>query len=266
MVVPGDIIDFFLENLPSLELQAEELPLEILFENSDALVLNKARGMVVHPGPGNRSATLVNGVLFYVQKFEGFDEGDIRPGIVHRLDKDTTGVLILAKNIQAHSFLANQFKARQTQKMYYALGKVTPRGRQTLQYYSLPREIRNVLGRDPKNRQKFTVLPQSSGRGKEAVSIIRLLGHNDGATLGLFEIKLVTGRTHQIRVHLASLGYPISGDALYGRDSGPLLLHARSLSITLPGEDYPRTFIAPLPSDFPEEFARKIESKESGHG
>ena len=219
----------------------EAIPLEVLFENDDVLVVNKPAGMVVHPSPGHTSGTLVHAALAHAPEMLGVG-GEHRPGIVHRLDKDTSGVIILAKNDAAHHFLQAQFKDRTTRKVYLALvegAPPTPAGR-----------IEAPIDRDPAHRKRMKVVPP--GKGRPAVTEYRTLETFLHHTL--LEAHPLTGRTHQIRVHLAFLGCPVVADTLYGRrrTSLPLkrhFLHAYSLTIRLPGEKQPRTFIAPLPPD-----------------
>ncbi len=222
-------------------LAAQPMPLDILFENEDVLVLNKPPGIVVHPSPGHEDGTLVNAVLAHVPNLEGVG-GEIRPGVVHRLDKDTSGVLIFAKNERALRFLQDQFRAREAHKTYLALvdgAPPTPTGR-----------VEAPIGRDPSRRKQMAVLPP--GKGREAVSEYETLERFAAHTLLAFYPH--TGRTHQIRLHCAFLGCPIVADRVYGRrkPSLPLkrhFLHAWKLQIRLPGEESPREFIADLPDD-----------------
>jgi 23S rRNA pseudouridine1911/1915/1917 synthase len=223
------------------ELLGEDIPLDIVFENDDVVVINKPAGMVVHPGAGHQSGTLVHAILGYDPEMEGIG-GEDRPGVVHRLDKDTSGLLILAKNDAAHHWLEDQFRERKVAKTYLALvdGKPpTPSGR-----------VEASIGRDPSHRKKMAIVP--AGKGREAVSEYRTLESLPRHTL--LEFHPLTGRTHQIRVHCAFLGCPIAGDRVYGwkQPSLPLdrhFLHASRLRITLPGEHEPRQFDAPLPPD-----------------
>ena len=223
------------------ELAPEDIPLDVLFENADVLVVNKPAGMVVHPSPGHSSGTLVHAALAHAPEMAGVG-GKHRPGVVHRLDKDTSGVIILAKNDAAHQFLQAQFKARTTHKVYLAIvdgAPPTPTGR-----------IEAPIDRDPAHRKRMRVA--TPGKGRAAVTEYRtveaFLHHT------LIEARPLTGRTHQIRVHLAFVGCPVVADPLYGRRRPSLpiarhALHAYSLTIRLPGEDAPRTFTAPLPAD-----------------
>lgn len=223
------------------DLVAENIPLEILFENDDLLVVNKPAGMVVHPAAGHASGTLVNAVLGYDPGIEGIG-GEERPGVVHRLDKETSGLILLARNERAHRWLQDQFRLREVEKIYLALvdGKPpTPAGR-----------VEAHIGRDPSHRKRMAVVPES--RGREAISEYRTLESFEAHTL--LEVHPLTGRTHQIRLHCAFLGCPIVGDEVYGRKkpSVPLdrhFLHAFRLKIVLPGERESRFFEAPLPDE-----------------
>ncbi len=222
-------------------LQPEAIPLDVLYEDAHVLVVNKPAGMVVHPAAGHDSGTLVHAVLAHVPELEGVG-GEKRPGVVHRLDKDTSGVIVLAKNDTAHRFLQKQFRLREVHKTYLALTDghpPTPEGR-----------IEAPIGRDPSHRKRMAIVP--AHRGRPAVSEYHTLQRF--AAHSLLAVHPVTGRTHQIRVHLAFLGCPIVGDSVYGRRKASLpikrhFLHAHRLRITLPGEHEPRTFEAPLPAD-----------------
>jgi 23S rRNA pseudouridine1911/1915/1917 synthase len=223
------------------DLIPEQIPLDILFENEDLLVINKPAGMVVHPAVGHASGTLVNAVLGYDPEIEGIG-GEERPGVVHRLDKETSGVILVAKNERAHRWLQDQFRLRKTEKTYLALveGKPpTPSGR-----------VEAYIGRDPSHRKKMAIVPES--RGREAISEYKTLESFKAHTL--LEFHPLTGRTHQIRLHCAFLGCPIVGDEIYGRKKhsipmGRHFLHAWRLKILLPGEEQPKFFEAPLPDD-----------------
>ncbi|MCS6994338.1 MAG: RluA family pseudouridine synthase [Anaerolineales bacterium] len=220
---------------------AERIPLAVLFENEDLLIVNKPAGMVVHPAAGHDRGTLVNAVLGYDPHIEGIG-GEERPGIVHRLDKDTSGLIVIAKNERAHRWLTEQFKTRRVEKTYLALvdGKPpTPTGR-----------VEAPIGRDPHDRKKMAIVKAEKGR--EAVSEYRTLESFPHHTL--LEFHPHTGRTHQIRLHCAFLGCPITGDVTYGHRKPSLdlnrhFLHAWRLKLTLPGESAPRLFEAPLPPE-----------------
>lgn len=220
---------------------AEEIPLDIVFENDDLIVVNKPAGMVVHPAAGHSSGTLVNAVLGYDPEF-GEISGEERPGVVHRLDKETSGLIVMAKNDAAHRWLQDQFRLRKVEKVYLALvdgAPPTPMGR-----------VEAAIGRDPSHRKKMAILPP--GKGREAVSEYKTLESFKSHTL--LEFHPLTGRTHQIRLHCAFLECPIVGDKVYGRKSQSVqldrhFLHAARLKITLPGEKKPRQFEAPLPED-----------------
>ena len=222
-------------------LLAEAIPLDVVFENDDLLVVNKPAGMVVHPAAGHASGTLVNAVLGHDPEIEGIG-GEERPGVVHRLDKETSGLILLAKNERAHRWLQDQFRLRKVEKTYLALvdGRPpTPSGR-----------VEAFIGRDPKNRKRMAVVSESKGR--EAVSEYKTVETFPKHTL--LEFHPLTGRTHQIRLHCAFLGCPIVGDAVYGRKTFSVnierhFLHAAKLKITLPGETQPRVFEAGLPEE-----------------
>lgn len=222
-------------------LLAEEIPLDVLFENDDLLVVNKPAGMVVHPAAGHASGTLVNAVLGYDPDMEGIG-GEERPGLVHRLDKETSGLILLAKNDRAHRWLQDQFRLRKVEKIYLALvdGKPpTPTGR-----------VEAYIGRDPSHRKKMAIVSES--RGREAISEYKTI--ESFARHTLLEFHPLTGRTHQIRLHCEFLGCPIVGDEVYGRKKSTIpigrhFLHAYRLKIVLPGEKQARSFEAPLPEE-----------------
>ena len=225
----------------STDLIAENIPLDIVFENEDLIVVNKPAGMVVHPAAGHSSGTLVNAILGYEPDIEGIG-GEERPGVVHRLDKETSGLILLAKNERAHRWLQDQFRLRKVEKTYLALvdGKPpTPSGR-----------IEAYIGRDPSHRKQMAVVPES--RGREAISEYKTVETFTNHTL--LEFHPLTGRTHQIRLHCAFLGCPIVGDPVYGRKKSTVeinrhFLHAYRLKIVLLGEKERKVFEAPLPSE-----------------
>jgi 23S rRNA pseudouridine1911/1915/1917 synthase len=225
----------------SAGLVGEDIPLEIVFENDDLLVVNKPAGMVVHPAAGHPSGTLVNAVLGYDPEF-GEIGGEERPGVVHRLDKETSGLILMAKNDAAIRWLQDQFRLRKVEKTYLALvdgQPPTPTGR-----------VDVPIGRDPGHRRQMATL--SPGKGREAVSEYKTLESFKAHTL--LEFHPLTGRTHQIRLHCAFLDCPIVGDKVYGRrgqsiDLDRHFLHAARLKIILPGETEPRVFEAPLPAE-----------------
>jgi 23S rRNA pseudouridine1911/1915/1917 synthase len=223
------------------DLVAEDIPLDIVFENEDLIVVNKPAGMVVHPAAGHSSGTLVNAVLGYEPDIEGIG-GEERPGVVHRLDKETSGLILLAKNERAHRWLQDQFRLRKVEKTYLALvdGKPpTPTGR-----------VESHIGRDPSHRKRMAIVPES--RGREAISEYKTVESFPDHTL--LEFHPLTGRTHQIRLHCAFLGCPIVGDEVYGRRKFSVeierhFLHAYRLKIILPGENEARRFEALLPEE-----------------
>jgi 23S rRNA pseudouridine1911/1915/1917 synthase len=234
-------------------LEPEEIPLDILFENEDLLVINKPAGMVVHPAAGHSRGTLVHAALGHAPEMEGVG-GEQRPGVVHRLDKDTSGLILLAKNDYAHRWLQEQFRTRQAKKTYLALvdGRPpTPTGR-----------IEAPIGRDPRQRKQMAVVPP--GKGRPAYSEYRTLETFTEHTF--LEVNPETGRTHQIRLHLAFIGCPVAGDRIYGRRHASInlerhFLHAARLIIRLPRQELPRSFEAPLPP----ELLRTLEALRQNH-
>lgn len=225
--------------LPTL--QAEQIPLDIIFENDDLLLVNKPAGMVVHPSVGHYTGTLVHAALGHSPDMEGVG-GEVRPGVVHRLDKDTSGLILLAKNDAAHQQLQRQFKDRSVEKVYLALvdGRPpTPSGR-----------IEAPIGRDPRHRKRMAVV--NAEKGREAITIYHTI--ESFSEHSLLEVHPKTGRTHQIRVHLAFINCPVVGDREYGRRRPTLpierqFLHAASLTIRLPGEATSSSFETSLPSE-----------------
>ena len=219
--------------------QAEDIPLEILYEDSDLAVVVKPRGMVVHPAAGHPDGTLVNALLANLDSLGGIG-GELRPGIVHRLDKETSGLMLVAKNDETQEALSRMLKDREIEKHYRALaeGKFKePEG-----------EIGAPVGRSKKDRKKMAVDPD----GRPALTRWKVLAEGQGCTL--LDVHILTGRTHQIRVHLKSAGHPVCGDELYGSGRGVkvpcLMLHAYSLSFEHPRTKEKMTFQAPLPEDF----------------
>lgn len=236
---PGDRLTVSLLPTTPNELTPEEIPLNILYEDDDVLVVDKPAGLTVHPAPGHPSHTLVNAVLSHLPGLP--DTGDQqRPGIVHRLDKDTSGVMVVARNGPAHSNLAGQFKDRSVLKVYLVLVKG--------HLYPEDGAIEAPVGRDPRHRERMAVTPDS--RGREARTEYHVLDYIGGYTL--LEIRPVTGRTHQIRVHLKAIGFPVAGDSVYGVKSPHLtrqFVHASRLGFKLPSSGKYVEFSADLPPD-----------------
>jgi len=240
-LTPGSQVVVNIPPVQPTQLVAEDIPLEVIFENDDLVIIDKPAGMVVHPAAGHAQGTLVNAILAHDPDLEGVG-GEQRPGVVHRLDKDTSGLIVIAKNDAALQWFQDQFRQRKVKKIYLALSDghpPTPVGR-----------IEAAIGRDPSLRKQMAIVPDRKGR--EAVSEYRVLESFRDHTL--FEMHPATGRTHQLRLHLAFIGCPIVGDTLYGRRHPSLalkrqFLHATRLTILLPGEQAPRTFDSPLPPD-----------------
>jgi 23S rRNA pseudouridine1911/1915/1917 synthase len=248
-VRPGDRITGILKSAPAPEAAAQPVDFSVIHEEAGFLVIDKPQGLVVHPGAGNRDGTIVNGLLWRYRNIPFFDSFSddptdvIRPGIVHRLDKETSGVMIIAKDVDVHHHLAEQFFQGSVRKEYLALTRGVPR-RST-------GTVQGAIGRDPRHRKRFTVV--ADNRGKDASTDYRVLRRFSGYALVLLRPK--TGRTHQLRVHLASLGTPILGDPLYSRgDPGvpeaTMMLHALSLTISTAPDQLPRMFRSPLPERF----------------
>jgi 23S rRNA pseudouridine1911/1915/1917 synthase len=233
----GDKIDIFIPPTPPSPLSPETIPLNILYEDDDLLVVDKPAGLTVHPAPGHPEHTLVNAILAHFPHLADISDS-LRPGIVHRLDKDTSGVMLVAKNRAAQLNLINQFKSRAIVKAYLVLvnGRLTPeRG-----------IIEAAIGRHPGNRKRMAVVTG----GREARTQYRVIKYIDDYTL--LEVTPETGRTHQIRVHLAAIGYPVLGDAVYGVKSPHLprqFLHASRLGFKLPSTGEYVEFTSELPLD-----------------
>ena len=223
------------------EPQAEDLPLEILYQDSDLAVVVKPRGMVVHPAPGHEDGTLVNALLHHLDSLGGIG-GELRPGIVHRLDKDTSGLMIVARNDESQARLSGMLADREIEKHYRAL--VEGRMKEDSGVVELP------VGRSRKDRKKMAADPS----GREAVTEWKVLA--EGRNCTLLDVRIRTGRTHQIRVHMQALRHPVCGDPLYGQEKGVkvpcLMLHAFSLTFAHPRTGETLHFEAPLPEDFRE--------------
>lgn len=245
----GMKIELTLPEAKELEILPEDLPLDILYEDRDVILVNKPKGMVVHPSAGHHTGTLVNALLFHCQGELSGINGILRPGIVHRIDRDTTGVLIACKNDRAHNALAGQLKEHTITRRYRAL--VCGNLKEDEGTVDAP------IGRHPVERKKMAVV--RSG-GKQAVTHYRVLERFGAYTY--IECRLETGRTHQIRVHMASIGHPLLGDEVYGRGKNPFHLEGQTLHAMVLGFVHPSTgeymeFEAPLPEYF-EELLRKL--------
>jgi 23S rRNA pseudouridine1911/1915/1917 synthase len=243
----GDQIEVMVPVAEAVEITAEPIQLDILYEDSDIIVINKARGMVVHPAAGNYHGTLVNALLSHCDDLSGIN-GEIRPGIVHRLDKDTSGVMVAAKNDRAHLNLADQIKQRTATRKYLAIVHGNIKEDQGV--------VNAPIGRHPTERKKMTVIFSNS---KEAVTHFKVLKRFGNYTL--VECKLETGRTHQIRVHMSYIGYPVAGDPVYGPkrcqfDIRGQALHAAELTLSHPVTGERLLFFAPLPDDMERIIAR----------
>ena len=243
----GDVIEIDLPEPENLELVPENIPLDILYEDDDVIVVNKPQGMVVHPACGNESGTLVNALLYHSGDNLSAINGVVRPGIVHRIDKDTAGLLVVAKNNDAHNSLSEQLKMRKASRRYYALVNGTVKEDGT---------VDKPISRHPKDRKKMAIVQG----GREAVTHYHVLENFSGYTL--LECVLETGRTHQIRVHMASLGHSLVGDRTYGISKEKIKTEGQLLFAKTIGFNHPKTneymeFTADLPQYF-EEILNKL--------
>jgi len=239
----GDFIEVEVPEPVELNVSAEEMNLDIVYEDEDVLVVNKEKGIVVHPAPGNYTGTLVNGILHHCSDLSGIN-GVIRPGIVHRIDKDTSGILVIAKNDEAHNDLAAQFKEHSIKREYYALveGK----------FSKVEGTVDKPISRDKKERIKMAI----NSDGKRAVTHYEVLEQYDKG-VSLVKCTLETGRTHQIRVHMASIGHPLVGDLVYGYKRQKFNIEGQALHAKTLGFIHPRTkeymeFTSELPNYFKE--------------
>ncbi len=248
----GDIIEILEFPLEELDVVPENIPLDIIYQDSHIAVINKPQGMVVHPAQGNFTGTLVNAIMYHIKDLSGIN-GVMRPGIVHRLDKNTSGLIVIAKNDNAHIALAEQFKERECEKIYLALAEGN--------FKETDFTVENYIARSKNDRKKMAVY-KSENEGKFASTEFTVIEQFDG--FALVKCKLNTGRTHQIRVHLASIGHPCLGDAEYGFKKQKFALdgqalHSYKLSIFHPESGERMTFYAPLP----EYFEKIIKSSKS---
>ncbi|MGL4403916.1 MAG: RluA family pseudouridine synthase [Fusobacteriaceae bacterium] len=222
-----------------LDLEPENIPIDIIYEDEHMAIINKGPNMVVHPAQGNYNGTLVNAVLYHVKDLSGIN-GVIRPGIVHRLDKDTSGIIVIAKNDVAHLSLSNMFKEKTLEKTYVCICKGNFKIKEG--------RIMNLIGRDPRDRKKMAVVQEN---GKEAISNYIVL--DEVRDFSLVKVRIETGRTHQIRVHMKSLNHPIVGDRVYG-NGGDLasrqMLHSYTLKFRHPVKNHEMIIKAPIPEDF----------------
>lgn len=254
-VALNDKIEIQIDKPKEIELKAQDIPIEIMYEDSDIIVVNKPKGMVVHPANGNPDGTLVNAIMAICKDSLSGIGGEIRPGIVHRLDKDTSGLLIVAKNDLAHIKMSEQIKDRKVKKTYIALVRGTvPENEATI---NMP------IGRSTKDRKKMAVVKD----GKEAITHFKVLKRytTKNGTYTLLEVKIDTGRTHQIRVHLAQIGFPIIGDTVYSNGKNEFgvvgqCLHAKRLEFSHPITGKEMQIEAPLPEYF-EKIIESLENK-----
>lgn len=229
-------------NIPEdeiLDIIPQDIPLNIIYEDKDIVVINKVPGMVVHPAHGNYTGTLVNALLYHIKDLSTIN-GVIRPGIVHRLDKDTSGVIVVAKHDEAHTTLSDMFKEKTLEKTYICITKGI--------FKEKKGRVETLIGRDPKDRKKMAVVNEN---GKNAISNYEVIDESNN--FSLIKVRIETGRTHQIRVHMKYLNHPILGDSTYGsptKDIDRQMLHAYMLKFTHPITKKEMTVIADIPEDF----------------
>ena len=245
-----DVVTIIKEEPKEVEIKAEDIPLDVIYEDKDILVVNKQKGLVVHPGNGNPDGTLVNAIMARCKDSLSGIGGEIRPGIVHRIDKDTSGLLIIAKNDASHINVSEQIKNHEVKKTYIALVRGNVKENQAT--------INMPIARSDKDRTKMAV----SKKGKEAITHITVLERFDGFTL--LEVNIETGRTHQIRVHLSQIGYPIVGDFVYSNGRNPFgvegqMLHSSRLEFVHPTTGKEMHLEAKLPEYF-EDVLKKLQN------
>lgn len=242
----GDRIELFEKEPEPLAVKGEEIPLEIVYEDDDLMVINKPRGMVVHPAPGHTSGTLVNAVLSHAGESLSSINGVLRPGIVHRIDKDTSGLILICKNDFSHKALAKQLEEHSITRRYHAI--CSGRLKEDQGTVSAP------IGRDEKNRKQQAI---NYKHGKEAITHYRLLENLQNASL--LECRLETGRTHQIRVHMKSIGHPLLGDPLYGSKKNLYAIKGQALHAMVLGFVHPRSGeYMEFSADYPEDFQKLL--------
>lgn len=257
-MTPGQVVTLNLPEVEVTEIIAEDIPLDIVYEDSDILMISKVAGMVVHPAAGHPSGTLVNAVLHHAPEIS--IQGSTRPGIIHRLDKDTSGIMVVAKSDRAQTSLAEQWMGRNVQKRYLVLA--------TGVVEEDSAKVDAPIGRNPANRQQMAAVRN----GKDAISHFTVIERFDDCTL--LDVTIETGRTHQIRVHLNFIGHAVVGDLLYGNKVSARIaedlglnrqfLHATSLGFAMPGSGEDRVFEAPLPQDLQSVLDQLRSRKEEG--
>lgn len=245
----GDVIEIDIPDAVPTEIVPENIPLDILYEDDDLLIVNKPKGMVVHPAVGHSTGTLVNAIMYHCQGNLSGINGEIRPGIVHRIDKDTTGSLIICKNDEAHRNIAEQIKEHSVTRRYVAVVAGT--------FSEESGTVEGAIGRHPNDRKRMTI---NEKNGKPAVTHYRVLQTLKGASFMEFELE--TGRTHQIRVHMASISHPLLGDTVYGNSKNPYKLQGQALHARTIGFIHPTTgeyieVSAPIP-EYMTELVRKL--------
>ena len=243
-VLTNDEIQVIIPDSEEISIVAEDIPLDILYEDQDVLVVNKPKGMVVHPAPGHYSGTLVNAIMYHCKNDLSGINGEIRPGIVHRIDMDTTGALIVCKNDNAHKIIAEQIKEHSVNRIYYGFVAGNVKDDEGT--------IETTIGRHPIDRKKMAI---NVNGGRNAISHYKVIERFSSGAATFMQFKLETGRTHQIRVHMASINHPLLGDPIYGSGKNPYHLQGQALHAGVIGFIHPSTgkyieITAPYPDYF----------------
>ena len=249
-IASGDKIDITIPDVSSVEIEPEDIPLDIVYEDDDIIIVNKPKGMVVHPAPGHYSETLVNGLMYHFKDSLSGINGELRPGIVHRIDMDTTGLLVVCKNDVAHNFLSEQLAVHSITRKYYAI---------CYNYFTEEGMVDLPIGRHPTDRKKMAVNYKNGRHAVTRYKVLKKLKNN----FCLIECQLETGRTHQIRVHMAYIKHPLLGDAVYGPKNQPYHLQGQTLHAGVLGFIHPSTKeYVEFSSKLPEYFQKLLKQLE----
>ena len=250
-IASGDKIDITIPDISPVEIEPEDIPLDIVYEDDDIIIVNKPKGMVVHPAPGHYSGTLVNGLMYHFKDSLSGINGELRPGIVHRIDMDTTGLLVVCKNDAAHNFLSEQLAVHSFTRIYYSI---------CYNYLTEDEGMVDLpIGRHPTDRKKMAVNYKNGRHAVTRYKVLKKLKNN----FCLIECQLETGRTHQIRVHMAYIKHPLLGDAVYGPKNQPYHLQGQTLHAGVLGFIHPSTKeYMEFSSELPEYFQKLLKQLE----